>query len=101
MVIGKEAAISMTSVTIGGMEGGGGGAAMVGLEGVIAMVEGGKTRGIWLACCCSFGCSLFLLASFVAACRPAWPAPFLLNGGLNAPVCVDCLYAVMGCHREG
>lgn len=53
VVIGKEAAISMTSVTTGGMEGGGGGAAMVGVEGVIAMVVGdGEPRcdmGIWLA----------------------------------------------------
>ena len=43
VVIGKEAAISMTSATIGGMEGEAGVAAMVGVEGVIAPVaEGGE-----------------------------------------------------------
>lgn len=81
MVIAKEAAISMTSATTGGMEGEGGGAAM-GVEGVIAMVaEGGEP-------CCDMRYLACVLLLFRFSCglssRPQ-PEPFLLNGDPNSP----------------
>lgn len=63
--IEREAAISMTSATTGGMEGEGEGAAMVGGEGVIAMVVGGGESRCdmrYLACVSCF-------SVLFAACR--------------------------------